>query len=168
MDISLATKPRDVNPVDRRFRLQAFQSFSQVQITAAQKVAVNLGRGSRSERSESPLCAFLLDLGFGQLLPLHPAREKRLGKAPDVLGSVMAYDHHFSVHLQVEERGGDIASRGPTVCTSLGSNVIFKFAHPQGSLCQLAQDFFRTPLLSASHFFALAFHPPQDLERDSG
>src|SRR5256885_11826788 len=112
MDISLATEPSDVDSMDRRFRLQAFQSFFQVQITAAQKVAVDLGRGSRSERSESPLCAFLLDLGFGQLLPLHPAREKRLGKAPDVLPSLMAHDHHLSVHLQVEARGGDIASRG--------------------------------------------------------
>src|SRR3989449_4607497 len=163
MDISLATEPGDVNPVDRRFPLQAFQSFSQVQITAAQKVAVDLGRGSRSERSESPLCAFLLDLGFGQLLPLDPAREKRLGKAPDVLGSVMAYDHHFSVHLQVEERGGDIASLGPTVCTSLGSNVIFKFAHPQGSLCQLAQDFFPHPFAVSQPLFCSRLPSPPGL-----
>src|SRR5207245_9143052 len=34
-----------------------------------------------------------------------------------------------------------MASRGPSVDTSLGSNIFFKFAHAEGSLLQLLQDF---------------------------
>src|SRR5439155_21290434 len=113
IDISLATEPSDVDSMDRRLRLQVFQSFFQVQITAAEKVTVDFGWRGRPERSEGPLCALLLDLRFGKLFPLHPTREKRLRKAPDVLPSLMAYDHHVSAHPHVEERRGDIASRGP-------------------------------------------------------
>src|SRR5207245_7186114 len=53
----------------------------------------------------------------------------------------MADDHYVSAHLQVEERGGHMASRGPSVDTSLGSNIFFKFAHSERSLLELLQDF---------------------------
>src|SRR6267143_3311757 len=141
MDISLATESCDVYPMDHRFRLQTFQSFFQVQIAAAQKVAIDLGRGGRPERSEGPLRTLLLDLRFGKVFPLHPTREKRLGKAPDVLPSLMAHDHHVSAHLHVEEGRGDSASRGPAIGTSLASGMIFKFAQTERSLPQLIQYF---------------------------
>src|SRR2546427_6483330 len=53
----------------------------------------------------------------------------------------MADDHYVSAHLQVEERGGHMASRGPSVDTSLGLNIFFKFAHSQRPLLELLQDF---------------------------
>src|SRR2546429_9772481 len=53
----------------------------------------------------------------------------------------MAHDHHVSAHLHVEKRRGDIASRGPSVGTSLASDMIFKFAQTERSLPQLTQYF---------------------------
>src|SRR5437879_13657270 len=106
MDISFATKPGDVNPMDRRFLLQAFQSLFQIQITAPQKIAVYLGRGSRSKGSNRSLRTLPLDFLFREVISRHPSREERLGKSPDVLPSLMAHDHHVSAHLHVEERRG--------------------------------------------------------------
>src|SRR2546428_6615643 len=53
----------------------------------------------------------------------------------------MSDDHYVSAHLQVEERCGQMASRNPSVDTSLGSNIFFKFVHSERSLLQLLQDF---------------------------
>src|SRR5947208_17043863 len=125
--------------MDYRFLFQAFQSLLQVQITAPQKTAVYLGRRSRSERSNRPFRTLPLDFLFRSLISRHPTREKRLGKSPDVLPSLMAHDHHVSAHLHVEERRGDIASRGPSVGTSLAPGMIFKFAQTERSLPQLTQ-----------------------------
>jgi hypothetical protein len=46
MDVSLAParKPSDVNPMDRGVLVQTFESFLQVQIPAAEKIDVDLGR----------------------------------------------------------------------------------------------------------------------------
>src|SRR5439155_26781897 len=109
IDISFATKPGDVNPMDYRFLFQAFQSLLQVQITAPQKIAVYLGRGSRSKRSNRPFRTLPLDFLFRYLISRHPTREKRLGKSSDVLPSLMAHTHHISAHLLQEERRRDIA-----------------------------------------------------------
>src|SRR3989442_7902550 len=53
----------------------------------------------------------------------------------------MSDDHYVSAHLQMEERCGHNASRDPSVDTSLGSNIFFKFVHSERSLLQLLQDF---------------------------
>src|SRR5256886_2829435 len=62
----------------------------------------------------------------------------------------MAHDHHLSAHLQVEEHRRDIASKAPSVCASLGSGMVFKFAHSEGSLLQRTQDR-KSTRLNSSH-----------------
>src|SRR5439155_2516860 len=79
---------------------------------------------------------------FGYLSPPCRARPERFGQSSELLVSLVAHDHDLSAHLQVEERCGDIASRGPSVCTSLGWNVLSKFGQSQGSPLQLTQDCF--------------------------
>src|SRR5438128_3932336 len=101
MHVSLATNPRDVNPMDRRFILQGVQSVFQVQIPAAEKIAVDLGRGSRSEGSDRPLGARPLDLVLREMRPLHRTREERFRDVPEVLGSFVAHAYHLAALLQV-------------------------------------------------------------------
>ena len=82
---------------------QALQGSLEVLIAAAHVIVIDLGRGSRAERSGRSLRGLAFNFFHREHFPLCPGREELLRQPPDVLGPLVTYQHDLAAHLQVEE-----------------------------------------------------------------